>query len=215
MRALILALDRWVAVGVPPPPSSYPSLNDGTLETVAAYRASFPPNLGIFPPEDNLHEPRLEFGPVFADDGIATQVPPRHGPAYETRVPSPDIDGNDRGGVRLIELQVPLGTHTGWNQRAAATGFPWATARFDGSFLPFARTAAERRATGDPRLSLEERYPTREDYLNKVRDAAYRQLAAGFLLEEDVERAITENVGLYERILAHSPADQGCQYLFE
>ena len=111
-------------------------------------------------------------------------------------------------------MQVPLGTHTGWNQRAPETGFPWATARFDGSFVPFARTEAERRAAGDSRPSLQERYPSREDYINQLRRAADQQVAAGFLLEEDVERAMAENVGLYERILAHDPADRSCRYLF-
>jgi hypothetical protein len=214
MRALILALDRWTADDAPPPPSAYPKISDGTLVTVAAYRSAFPASTGISPPEQNLREPRLDFGPEFAEQGIASRTPPAHGAAYETRVPSPDADGNDRGGVRLIEMQVPLGTHTGWNQRAPETGFPWATARFDGSFVPFARTEAERRAAGDARPSLQERYPSREDYINKLRRAADQQVAAGFLLEEDVERAMAENIGLYERILAHDPADKTCRYLF-
>jgi hypothetical protein len=215
MRALILALDRWTADGALPPPSAYPKISDGTLATVAAYRAAFPTSTGISPPEQNLREPRLDFGADFAQQGIASRVPPAHGAAYETRVPSPDADGNDRGGVRLIELQVPLGTHTGWNQRAPETGFPWATARFDGSFVPFARTDAERRAAADPRPSLQERYPSREDYIKKLRHAADQQVAAGFLLEEDVERAMAENIGLYARIMAHDPADTSCRYLFE
>jgi hypothetical protein len=214
MRALILALDRWVGGGGPPPPSAYPSVSDGTLLTVEAYRARFPQGLAIAPPAQNLADPRLDFGPGYATSGVATNVPPEHGPAYGSRVPAPDADGNDRGGVRLVELTVPLGTHTGWNQRAPDTGFGWATARFDGSFLPFARTEAERRAAHDPRPSLEARYPTREAYLAKVRTAAAKQVTAGFLLPEDVERTVRENVGLYDRIMAHDPADQGCEYLF-
>jgi hypothetical protein len=213
MRALILALDRWTD-GVPPPPSAYPMISDGTLVSVADYRAAFPKHVGISPPQENLREPRLDFGAAFAQQGIANRVPPTHGAAYETRVPNPDPDGNDRGGVRLIELQVPLGTHTGWNPRAPETGFAWATARFDGSFVPFARTEAERRAAEDPRPSLQERYPSRGDYINKLRNAANRQVAAGFLLEEDVERAMAENIGLYDRIMARDPADTGCNYLF-
>jgi hypothetical protein len=109
---------------------------------------------------------------------------------------------------------VPLGTHTGWNERAPETGFPWATARFDGSFQPFARTEAERAAAHDPRPSLEVRYPTREAYVAKVRAAAAKQVAAGFLLPEDVDRAVGENLGLYDRLLGHDPADRSCAYLF-
>jgi hypothetical protein len=214
MRALIVALDRWTNSGEPPPASAYPQLSDGTLVTVAAYRAAFPKGLGLVPPEQNLREPRLDFGPRFQGEAVASRVPPRHGPAYETRVPAPDADGNDRGGVRLVELQVPLGTHTGWNGRAPETGFAWATARWDGSFVPFARTQAERRAAGDPRPSLQERYPTREDFIAKVRKAASQQIAEGFLLQEDEERAVSENLGLYDRILAHDPDDRGCGYLF-
>jgi len=214
MRALILALDRWTGDGTAPPANAYPLLADGTLTTVAAYRAAFPKGVGLTPPEDNLHEAFLDFGKRFDETGVADTVPPTHGAAYGTRVPAPDADGNDRGGVRQIELQVPLGTHTGWNLRAPETGFPWASARFDGSFQPFTRTEAERTAANDPRPSLEARYPTRDDFAVKVRAAAGRQVALGLLLEEDVERAVNENVGLYDRILRHEPGDSSCKYLF-
>jgi Alpha/beta hydrolase domain len=214
MRALLVALDRWTNAAAAPPASAYPSLHDGTLTSVQAYRAAFPRGIGLSPPDGNLREPRLDFGPRFASQGIADQVPPLQGASFETRVPAADADGNDRGGVRFIELQVPLGTHTGWNQRAPQTGFPWATARFDGSFVPFARSEAERRSGDDPRPSIEARYPTRDDFAAKVQAAAKRQVIAGFLLAEDVERAVSENVELYDRIMAHAPADQSCQYLF-
>ena len=214
MRALILALDRWTNSGEPPPPSAYPRISDGTLVTVAAYRAAFPKDVGLVPPEQNLREARLDFGPGFHEQGVASRVPPKHGPPYETRVPAPDADGNDRGGVRLVELRVPLGTHTGWNERAPETGFAWATARWDGSFAPFARTEAERRAAGDPRPSLQERYLTRQDFAAALRKAADQQVSDGFLLSEDEERAESENLGLYDRILAHDPKDPGCDYLF-
>jgi hypothetical protein len=214
MRALIVALDKWTNNGTPPPASAYPHVGDGTLVTVDAYRAAFPKGTGLTPPEQNLRESRLDFGPRFASEGIADTIPPAHGKAYETRVPAPDADGNDRGGVRLVELQVPLGTHTGWNERAPETGFAWATARFDGSFLPFARSEAERRAANDPRPSLEARYPTRDAFIAKLRAAAQRQVAAGLLLPEDVDRTVKENTGLYDRIMAHAPDDASCEYLF-
>jgi hypothetical protein len=214
MRALILALDNWTTKGKQPPASAYPQLADGTLTTVADYRAIFPKGFGLTPPEQNLREPRLDFGRRFAAQGIADIVPPKHGDDYETRVPTPDADGNDKGGVRLVELQAPLGTHTGWNLRAPDTGFAWATSRFDGSFVPFARTEAERVAAGDPRPSIEARYATRDAYVAAVRAAAERQVAAGLLLQEDVERTMKENIGLYDRIIARDPSDQGCNYLF-
>ena len=213
MRALILALDTWVGGGTPPP-SAHPQIADGTLITVEKYRATFPAGFSIAPPLQNLREPRLNFGKRFATEGIADLVAPVKGKAYETRVPAPDADGNDRGGVRMVELRVPLGTHTGWNQRAPETGFGWATARFDGSFVPFARTSAERLAAGDSRLSLAERYATREDFVAKVKTAAAAQVATGLLLAEDVERNVNKQLGLYDRIMARSVGDQSCNYLF-
>lgn len=214
VRALIVALERWTLGTAPPPASAYPSLREGTLTTVEAYRAAFPQGIGLVPPGQNLREPRLDFGARFAGEGIADLVPPWRGAAFETRVPAPDADGNDRGGVRLVELQVPLGTHTGWNLRAPQTGFAWATSRFDGSFVPFARSEAERQAAGDPRPSIESRYATRDVFVDAVRRAARRQVAAGFLLAEDVDRAVGQNVALYDRIMARAPGDSGCSYLF-
>ena len=214
MRALIVALDHWVAGEAPPPATAWPSIADGTLVTPRAYAAQFPMAIGLSPPARPLEEPRLDFGPRFAGRGIADRVPPAAGPAFGVRVPAPDADGNDRGGVRLVELAAPLGTHTGWNGRAPETGFAWATARFDGSFLPFARTEAERAAAGDPRPSLAARYPTREAYVARVRAAIAAQTTAGFLLPEDAARAERETVGLYDRIMAHDPGDSSCAYLF-
>jgi hypothetical protein len=213
MRALILALEAWVS-GKTPPDNAYPLLGEGNLITVDQYRARFPDGFGMTPPPQNLREPRLNFGKRFEAEGIADTVPPVKGATYETRVPAPDADGNDRGGVRLVELRVPLGTYTGWNPRSPETDFTWATARFDGSFVPFARTATERMAAGDPRPSLAERYPTREDFVAKVKQAANEQVQAGFLLPEDVERNVNKQIGLYDRILLRDPANRGCEYLY-
>ena len=213
-RALLVALDRWTGGEAAPPASAYPRVADGTLVSPAAYVAAFPKRVGLTPPAQALSEPRLDFGPRYSAEGIADRVPPVHGAPYGSLVPAPDADGNDRGGVRMVELEAPLGTHTGWNGRAPETGFPWATARFDGSFVPFPRTDAERRALNDPRPSLATRYPTRDAYVAAARAAADRQVAAGFLLPEDAGRAVAENVGLYDRILVHDPADRSCRYLY-
>ncbi len=158
MRALMVAFERWVRDGVEPPPSTYPRIADGTLVTAAAYKEAFPriPNVRL--PESNLRPPRLDFGPRFDGERIADIVPPVIGKPFEALVPKPDADGLDLGGIRLPEMLVPLGTRTGFNTRTEAAGFPWATGRWDGSFIPFARTEAERQAAGDPRPSLAARY---------------------------------------------------------
>ncbi len=55
-----------------------------------------------------------------------------------------------------------------------------------GSFVPFARSKAERSMEGDPRLSIEERYPSRSAYLAKVKAAAELLAREGYLLEPDL-----------------------------
>ena len=215
MRALMLAFERWVREGVEPPPSTYPRIADGTLVTVAAHGKAFPGIPGFRLPEANLRPPRLDFGSRFETDRVAEQVPPRLGKPFATLVPRPDADGLDQGGIALPEMLVPLGTRTGFNTRNEAAGFPGATGRWDGSFLPFARTEAERQASGDPRPSLEARYVSRAAYEEKVQAAAADVVRRGFLLPQDVDALVSEAGGLYDRIMARDPADRSCRYLFD
>ena len=57
--------------------------------------------------------------------------------------------------------------------------------------IPFARSRSERLANNDPRLSLEERYGTREGYLAAVQKAVDRTVSEGFLLMEDGKNLIS------------------------
>jgi len=214
MRALLLALDRWLRDGTEPPPSSYPRIADGNLVTVAAYKAAFPKLDEFVLPESNLRPPRLDFGPRFETQRIADIVPPRIGKEFDTLVPKPDRDGLDQGGIEPPELQAPLGTRTGFNTRTATAGFPGATGRWDGSFIPFARSEAERRFANDPRPSLEARYADRADYEKKLHAAAERTVAAGFLQASEVDALVKRGGDFYDRIMAHDPADTGCEYLY-
>ena len=93
--------------------------------------------------------------------------------------------------VRQFPLgALPRGTYTGWNLRSPQAGAETMLSPLDGMYIPFAKTKAEREKTGDPRLSLEERYPTREAYLARIEKAAKKLQEEGFLLEEDVARII-------------------------
>ena len=101
---------------------------------------------------------------------------------------------------------------TRFNTRTEAAGFPWATSRWDGSFVPFPRTEAERRASGDSRRSLEARYAHRADYVGKVNRAATAVADKGFLLPEEVDALIREAGELYDRVTA--PGRTSCTYVF-
>ena len=189
MRALLLALDAWVKDGQTPPPSQYPKIADGTLALPRDVR---------FPKIPNVRFPltvhgawRVDYGPEFRMKGLVAKEPPTVGKPFPVMVPQVDSDGTDMGGVRMPEVAVPLATYTGWNQRNAAMGATDELADFAGSYLPFARTKAERERANDPRPSIEERYASREDYLDKITKASGRLVEGRYLLAEDLP-AITK-----------------------
>ena len=106
-------------------------------------------------------------------------------------VPRTDADGNEVGGIPSVLQQAPLGSYLGWN--VTASGYSKGRAcGFAGGFIPFAKTAQQRLASGDPRPSLEERYGTHESYVEKIREAAERLVHERFLLQEDADRLIRE-----------------------
>ena len=166
------------------------------------------------PPDNPFIPERLDFGPRFASLGIIDRLPPVHGEAYTVLVPTPDTDGTDSAGLRPVVVQVPLGTYAGWNERSAATGFGWALDRFQDSFQPFARTEAERKSAGDPRPSLAARYASRAAFVEQTRLAANKAVAAHELLAEDIDGVVAIQAAFYDRIMAHSPDDMSCKYLW-
>ena len=116
--------------------------------------------------------------------------PPIKGAAYSTLVPKIDENGNTADGLRNTTVQVPLGTYMGSNVRRA--GFSEGdSCDLTGSFIPFSRTKAERLANNDPRPSLEERYPTHQDYVAKV-TAAAQSLVSQRLLSDDASFLIDQ-----------------------
>jgi hypothetical protein len=185
LRALLVALDRWVSSGTRPPDSRYPRIADRTLVDLETFRKMFPRIPGVCLPSGYYMPCRLDFGPRWLTEGIAERVPPNVGPSYHTLVPAVDADGNEVAGIRLPDIAVPLATYTGWNLRAAQFGAEGMLAPYHGSYLAFARTRDERQRSGDPRPSVLERYPTREIYLARIAQAALDLHAQGLLLEED------------------------------
>ena len=110
------------------------------------------------------------------------------GGEYTVLVPAVDEDGNDKAGVRAPMVTAPLGTYCGWNLRARGFGHG-AMHEFSGSYIPLPETREERRATGDPRRSILERYPNAAAYVEAITAAARQLVEQGLMLEEDIERA--------------------------
>ncbi len=182
-RALISDMDAWVRNGVAPPESEYPHVSDGTL--VAQHDLRFPDIPGVPLPVASLGVYRLDLGPEWPM-GIITYEPPKVGAAYSVLLPQVDKDGNEPTGIQQPELQVPLATYTGWNLRAQSLGMPGYTIPFVGSYIPFPKTAEERKRSGDPRLSIAERYSSMDEYMRLYREAAERLVKQRFMLPEDV-----------------------------
>ena len=190
LRALLDALDAWATHGTPPPDSLVPSRASETGAPADVVKSGFPSIPDVSCPAEPNRLRVQDFGPDF-ESGIVSREPPEEDPAreYLILVPQVDADGNEVAGIPTPDLQVPLATYTGWNFRPR--GFAeHATAGVTGSFLPLADTEKERRASGDSRLSIEERYASSDNYVDRVARSAQGLVESRLLLEEDAERYV-------------------------
>jgi hypothetical protein len=202
-RALLVALDEWAGKGKEPPASRIPRRSDGTA-VWAVTRPGF--QTGTVPQAD-LGWPSipgvtytgvittryvLDFGPDFRD-GIISNYPPSvvGRPSYPIFVSKVDADGNEIAGIRFPAVEAPIATTTGWGLRSALNaGNDGCEA--NGQLIAFEKTQAARVAKGDPRLSLEERYGTKANYVQAVTNAARNLQKDRFLLQADVDAYIAE-----------------------
>jgi hypothetical protein len=183
-RTMITNMDAWVRSNTPPPESSYPKIAEGTLVPLKEY--AFPAIPGVNRPHEANAARRLDFGPDWRK-GILSVQPPKVGEAYPVLVPQVNADGNERDGIRLPEISVPLATYASWNLRDPSIGAPDQRVAFELSFLPFPKTAEERQKTSDPRKSIAERYTGSEDYLVKYTMAVDELIKERWILPEDRE----------------------------
>jgi hypothetical protein len=211
MRALLTELRDWVKDGKAPPASVTPKIADGTLVAPNQVRVpAIPENAYGNVPRPALrhianHNPLqvFDFGPRYRagdSSGIIDFEPPKPGTqSYGILAPQADADGMDLGGVKSVYQQAPIGSYMAWNvgrKERFEDGF----CIFQGAFIPFARTKAEREQTRDPRASIEERYPTTEAYAAAVRRATENLVAQRTLLPADaaflVRQAESEGIRL-------------------
>ena len=186
-RAMIANMDAWVRSNTLPPASSYPKIADGTLVPLREY--ALPAIPGVNRPHEANQAWHLDFGPNWRE-GILSVQPPKVGEPFPTLVPQVDADGNERDGVRLPEITVPLATYASWNLRDPSIGAPDQRVSFEASYLPFPRTAAEREKAGDPRKSIAERYAGRDDYMTRYKGAVDDLVKQRWILQEDREAVI-------------------------
>ncbi|HLX27162.1 MAG TPA: alpha/beta hydrolase domain-containing protein [Casimicrobiaceae bacterium] len=180
-RALAPVLVDWVGKGIMPPPSQWPSVNAGTLAVPTDQSAvGFPDltSIGV-PYRGDLYN---EISVTDYSNAVPVADLSRK---YTVLVSKTDADGNDIAGIRVPEIVAPLATYTGWNVRTTnhTSGEGCISS---GSTIPFAKTAADRQASGDPRPSLAERYSSKADYVTKVQAAAQALADQRLLLQEDV-----------------------------
>lgn len=169
MRALLVAMERWVADETAPPASRYPSLSNGTLTTL-----------------EELKLPKIAgavatpvYNPLQVMDH--SMLPPKSGDNYPVLLPVVDADGIPQGGVKMAYAQAPMGTYLGWNLRKE--GFSAGElCSLTGSFIAFPETAS----SDDSRTPLSERYASADDYLAAVKTAAEGLVKEGLMLEEDI-----------------------------
>ena len=184
LRALLVALDEWVSEGREPPASRVPRIADGSAVPFEALNLPRMPGI-VMPVTDNRIGPEVDW----------TNPPAKIDKAYRTLVPAVDADGNEISGLRLPDQVVPVATLTGWN---LYRGLESELCDRDGTYAPFPKTKAEREATGDPRLSLEERYGSRQVYAARLKAAADALVRERLLLPSDAEayvKAASETPG--------------------
>ena len=186
-RAMIANMDAWVRNGTTPPPSSYPKIADGTLVPLSGYE--FPIIPGVSRPHEVNEGYRLNFGPNW-QDGILSIEPPRIDGIFPAMVPQVNADGNEQDGVLLPELAAPLATYASWNLRDPSIGAPDQRVSFEASYISFAKTAAEREKSGDPRESIAERYSGRDDYISRFTKATDDLVKRRWILAEDRDALI-------------------------
>ena len=188
LRALTQATIDWVTRNVAMPASAYPKVGDGTL--VSESRLNFPAIPGAPNPRGLVNTViDYDYGANFVYNdmsGYITNAPILVKKLIPTYVPQVDPDGNELAGVKPLMGYLPLGTYTGWN--VTTNGFYKGQAcAFSGGFIPFAKTRTERLAAGDPRLSIEERYPTFSYFFWMAKWTVERLVDQRLLLPEDAQ----------------------------
>ena len=174
VRAMLVAMNDWIAKGTLPPDSRYPSRADATLVPPSVSEVGFPVIPGFAYPGRIAQPKSLR----------SDEMPPSKGADYPVFVPKTDADGRDVAGIHLPTLEAPAATHTGWNLRKAGFG-EGELCDNNGTMIPFAATKEERLKNNDPRLSMAERYPNQGDRAAAIAKATRELIRDRLILQDD------------------------------
>ena len=185
LRALLVALDNWVAKDTHPHPDCVPKLTDATAVTSQTAAQLFPAIPGIRFPESHNRLHVQDFGQNY-ENGIFDREPPGEDreQEYTVLVPATDADGQDISGIRTPDVAVPLATYTGWNMRKEGNAGQEQSGVLGAQF-PFPQTEEIRKDNYDPRISIQARYKDRSIYLQHVINVVQELLEQRLLLEDD------------------------------
>jgi hypothetical protein len=150
-----VVLPRAPECTLPPARLDWTPVSRATLVALDRWVAANVP-----PPDSKL----MPLEPTTKADVLAA---PKHLPKAVIERPKRDADGNVLGGVRLPDMEAPLGVHAA-QQEPKSFGCSLA-----GAFLPFSEAG------------IAQRYKSRDDYLNRIRVATRALEAERLLLPED------------------------------
>jgi hypothetical protein len=188
LRALFAALVDWVCDGREPPAQAVPSWAEGTAATRDEVLEAFSGSAAHLPDPAKLNVTReIDLGEQAAA-GIG-RWPLELGAEKPAVVSAIDADGNERAGIALPVVAVPVAAYTGWNPRRPEDGLPDVLYEFVGSRLPLLSGRTP---------------PPRDEYEMAVRAAAADLVNRRFLLPVDCERTTREALAVYDRLVTQT-----------
>lgn len=206
LRAVLVNLDLWVSRGVVPPLSRYPRLDDGTAIRREEALFSIADALGVLTPDPCrlwvLRE--MDIGPEVRS-GVG-RYPVLEGRKYPCFVSALDVDGNEISGVRLPDITVPVGTHTGWNLRSPEAGASDQIVPMQGFTNFFPATQNNNISSFDNRSPIDQRYEGRAEYLKLVLSEIHKLVQKRYLLEEDILIVIDACKDRYDLAVQSTPS---------
>lgn len=192
-RSLLLQLKAWVN-GMEPPQSKYPKIAEQTLVSIDKLNY---PKIDGFQKSKVIHNAyRADYGNRFTS-GIVDIQPPVLESKYPVKVAQVDEFGNEKAGIRNVELTVPIATYIPWNLRKDMPGEENELTDFLGTFIPFQME----KKYSDERPLIEMLYSSKVMYLEKVQKAIDDLVEAGFVLKIDEKYILNRAVSYWDYVV--------------